>query len=172
MLVVSPQYYGTTGVLTSWGGGKPTALKEFIEYMISHYRVDPKRIYLTGLSYGGNGIWDYLAQQDDATSYIAAAAPIAAWGAKYGYAKCKNTPIWSFVGENDVNNFKATVKFVNNYNAQIPAPKYKAKISSYKNVGHNAWTRTYDGTGMGTANPLYSPFNMSLYDWMYQYKRP
>nr|HPM32500.1 PHB depolymerase family esterase [Chryseolinea sp.] len=61
MLVVSPQYFDATGVPTNWGGGNPEVLKEFIKYMIDHYRVDPRRIYLTGLSAGGNGIWDYLS---------------------------------------------------------------------------------------------------------------
>lgn len=172
MLVVSPQYFGNTGNLNNWGGGKPLALKTFIEYMISHYRVDPKRIYLTGLSFGGNGIYDYLTQQDDATSYIAAAAPIAAYGAPAGFAKSNDTPIWTFVGANDGINVTMSKNFVTKYNAQIPAPRYKAKISVFPNAGHDVWTRTYSGSGMGTADPLYNPFNQALTDWMYLHKRP
>ncbi|MEO7990033.1 MAG: hypothetical protein ABI663_10855 [Chryseolinea sp.] len=172
MLVVSPQFYGTTGNLNNWGGGNVLNLKTFIEYMISHYRVDPKRIYLTGLSHGGNGVFDYLTMQDDATSYIAAAAPVAAYGPQGGLWRCNETPVWSFVGESDVTNFNTTKSFTTKYNAQVPAPLYQAKLSAFKNAGHDVWTRTYNGTGIGTADPVFNPFNQALFDWMYLHKRP
>ena len=171
MMVVSPQFHINIGNLNNWGGGDPTYLKRFIEYMISHYRIDPKRIYLTGLSHGGNGVYDYISLQDDATSHLAAAVPIAAYGARKGYNKSDETPIWTFVGENDVTNFNTSKNFVINYNKQVPAPLYKAKISGYIGVGHDCWTRTYDGTGIGTVDPTYDVFSTALYDWMFKYKR-
>ncbi len=172
MLVVSPQYHGNTGNLNNWGGGNCKNLKTFIEYMIRHYRVDPKRIYLTGLSFGGNGIWDYLTMEDDATSYIAAAAPVAAYGPRGGLFKFNNTPVWTFVGGSDGINFTTSVNTIKLYNAQAPLPQYKAKISTFIGAGHDVWTRTYTGSGMGTADPKYSAFDQSLFDWMYQYQRP
>ncbi len=172
MLVVSPQYHGNTGNLNNWGGGNPNNIKEFIEYMITHYRVDKSRIYITGLSFGGNGIYDYLTLLDDGSNYIAAAAPVAAYGPWGGVSKCRNTPIWTFVGGNDGINVSTTINFVKKYNAQIPAPRYKAKVSVFKGAGHDVWTRTYTGAGIGTADPAYNPFDQSLFDWMYSYKRP
>ncbi len=172
MLVVSPQDCGLVGSPNNWGGGNGLNLKGFIEYMIANYRVDPKRIYLTGLSYGGNGVYDYLVSQDDATNYIAAAAPIASYGHSKGFAKCNDTPIWTFVGEGDVMNFNTSKNFVTKYNAQLPVPRYKAKISTFKNAGHDVWTRTYTGSGIGLANPIYDPFNQALFTWMYSYQRP
>ncbi len=172
MLVVSPQFFGTIGNKNNWGGGDPIHLKTFIEYMIRHFRVDPRRIYLTGLSHGGNGVYDYLTKQDDATSYIAAAAPVAAYGAQSGFLRCNETPVWSFVGESDVTNFNTTKSFTSKYNTQIPAPRYKAKISTFINAGHDVWSRTYSGSGIGTANPIYNPFNQALFSWMYSFQRP
>jgi predicted peptidase len=171
MMVVTPQFHGTTGNANNWGGGDPNHLRTFIQHMISKYRINPKRIYLTGLSHGGNGVYDYISLVDDASSYIAAAAPIAAYGARGGYSKSNETPIWTFVGENDVTNFNTSKTFIKNYNAQIPAPLFKAKISGFIGVGHDCWTRTYSGSGIGTADPLYDLFNQSLWDWFFKYKR-
>ncbi len=171
MLVVSPQYHGEGGDVNNWGAGDPENLRGFIQYMIEHYRVNTHRIYLTGLSHGGNGVYDYLTRLHDSVNYIAAAAPIAAYGKKSGFYNSANTPIWVFVGDKDATNFKTSTNFVNSYNSQDPAPKYKAKMTVYNGAGHNVWTRTYNGEGMGTEDPEYDSFDQSLYEWMFQYER-
>ncbi|MEO7992618.1 MAG: hypothetical protein ABI663_23905 [Chryseolinea sp.] len=174
MIVISPQFYQIAGDdnVNNWGGGKPIYLKNFIEYLIATYRVNESRIYLTGLSHGGNGVFDYLTGSvDDTQSHLAAAAPIAAYGSGGGFSKSKNTPIWTFVGENDATNFSTTKNFITKYNAQSPAPKYPAKITAFAGAGHDVWTRTYSSSGMDTADAAFSPFSMTLYDWMFQYKR-
>jgi len=175
MLVVSPQFHAAV-VTGAWGDKDPENLKGFIKYMIDHYRVNPKRIYLTGLSHGGNGVYDYITTVDDSATYIAAAAPIAAYGLNNGFKKSNDTPFWTFVGGNDGpsgGNFSSSINFVTKYNAQVPAPKYQAKFTGYIGVGHDCWTMTYDGTGMtnGKVDPDYDPFDESLADWMLQYKR-
>ncbi len=59
----------------SWGEevGNVTRIDQLITYALQNYAVDPKRIYLTGLSLGGGGVWAY------AKAYplrLAAAVPI------------------------------------------------------------------------------------------------
>src|SRR6476646_35757 len=39
----------------------PDDVNDVITYAKAHYRVDPTRIYLTGLSMGGGSCWDYAA---------------------------------------------------------------------------------------------------------------
>ena len=170
-IVISPQFHLTVGNSNNWGGGDASYLKSFIAHIITKYRINPSRIYLTGLSHGGNGVWDYISLVDDASSYIAAAAPVASYGARKGYKMHDETPIWTFVGESDVTNFNTSKAFVTNYNAQVPAPLYKAKISGFVGVGHDCWTRTYNSTGLNTADPIYDAFNQKLTDWMFKYKR-
>ncbi|GAA5038642.1 hypothetical protein GCM10011506_36710 [Marivirga lumbricoides] len=172
MIVVSPQYHGTTGNANNWGAGDADNLKEFIEHLLSSYRINKRRIYLTGLSHGGNGVYDYLTNVEDSVNYIAAAAPVAAYGAKKGVEKSRNTPVWVFVGDKDGANVSTSKEFVRLYNEQQPVPVHRAKISVYNNVGHDVWTRTYNGEGMGTVDSKYDPFDMSLYDWMFQFERP
>jgi hypothetical protein len=36
---------------------------------------------------------------------------------------------------------------------------------------HPSWAQTFDGTGMGTESPDYDPFDINIYDWMYQFRR-
>lgn len=180
MIVVSPQYDNADGKGNdnNWGEGDPSKLKAFIEHVATTYRVNKQRIYLTGLSHGGNGVYDYLILQSDATSHVAAAAPIAAWGPNKNYSMSKNTPIWVFCGGTDgsitnkYGNLYTSLNYVTNFNKQSPAPKYKAKFTVYPGVGHNSWMQTYDLTGMtSVTDPIYDPYSTSLYDWMFQYKR-
>ncbi len=171
MIVISPQYHGTTGNANNWGAGDANNLKKFIEYVIDKYRINKNRIYLTGMSHGGNGVYDYLTNVADSASYIAAAAPVAAYGAGKGFENSVNTPIWVFVGDGDVTNMNTSKNFVTKYNEQNPAPVHQAKISIFNGVGHNVWDRTYSGQGLGTADANFNPFDQSLYDWMFQFER-
>lgn len=69
----------------------------------ARYRIDPNRIYLTGLSLGGSGTW-YLAMQHPTT--FAAIAPISGKTSHIQFileSACKlaGTPIWMFHGKDD-----------------------------------------------------------------------
>jgi predicted peptidase len=70
-----------------------------LDEVIAQYSVDPARIYLTGHSMGGRGVW-YLAYKHP--ERFAAIAPmsggpnIIAWG-----SKLKNVPVWVFHGAKD-----------------------------------------------------------------------
>lgn len=173
MIVASPQYPSpdNMGNDNNWGEGDPLQIKGFIEHVMANYRINSTRIYLTGLSHGGNGVFDYLTRQEEATSHIAAAAPIAAYGPNSSLDTPLHTPIWVFVGSDDTTNFNTSKNFVTKYNAQVPGPQYPAKFTVYPGAGHDVWKRTYDLSGLGTADPAYDPYDMSLYDWMFQYKR-
>src|SRR5882762_7830195 len=67
MIVVSPQCHE--------GWWDRDHVRQFIKFISTTYRVDQKRIYLTGLSMGGYGTFDQLNSYDD--NQIAAAVPIA-----------------------------------------------------------------------------------------------
>ena len=60
----------------------PGEIHDFITYAVARYNVDPKRIYVTGLSCGGFGAWEYLATYGD--EQVAAAIPIAGEGRPHG----------------------------------------------------------------------------------------
>ena len=78
----------------------PDEVHDFIDYAVAHYNVDPTRVYLTGLSCGAYGIWEYLAAHG-ADNKVAAAVPIAGDGrpgSSDDYCKLDTTPIWAFHG--------------------------------------------------------------------------
>ncbi len=150
----------------------PDDLHDFISYIIKTYKADPARIYLTGLSAGGVSVWKYLKRYQD---QIAAAIPISGNGRSPADKACefKHIPIWAFHGSNDGRvSMTESIYPVEKVNACVPKPDPLAKVTIYPGVGHDAWTRTYDLSGMNSnTDSRYDPYNKNIYDWMLLYAR-
>ena len=161
MIVVSPQCQD------SWWD--PNKVHKFIGSLIKNYRINPKRIYLTGLSMGGYGSYSYIETYAD-SGYAAAVVSICGAGNPSKASKYMKTPLWAFHGDAD-----KTVPTINSINIvsaiNILNPEIKAKLTIYPGVGHDSWSMTYDGSGMGKESKSYDAFNMSIYDWMFQYSK-
>lgn len=131
------------------------ALADEISALLGHarftYRVDPERIYLTGISCGAIGIWDYLAEAEN--NLVAAAVPIAGhpvWAIEKAGCEAARTPVWEFHGEHDE---VVPVNFVEESIEQLqactdPLPS-ELELTVYPDADHfenDAWSRTYDGS--------------------------
>lgn len=156
--------------LKSYSYWRHQDIHNFIEYMIDHYQVNTKRIYLTGLSLGGGGTWYYVGERGD-DSYVAAIVPISARGEERIVPNLTKVPIWAFHGDSDTtvppfDNFGSVplVRAINAYNPQI-----RAKVTVFTNTGHDAWSRVY--SDQFTTSTWNTPFNVSIYDWLLQYKK-
>lgn len=154
------------------GGWNSTEIHDFITYLIDTYRVNPQRIYLTGLSLGGMGTWAYVGNLRE-DSYAAAIVPICGRYSTAAADRFLSTPIWAFHGAKDT-----TIKPFENSGSPLMveainelSPDVPAKVTIYPGVGHDSWTRTYNGSGMGDESDEYDPFDMSIYDWMFQYSK-
>jgi dipeptidyl aminopeptidase/acylaminoacyl peptidase len=118
----------------------------FLDFAVDRYEVDDARIYLTGISCGAIGIWDYLASTTDDT--VAAAVPISghpAWAMEKAGCTVARAPIWVFHGARDDT---VPVDFVENSIDELrtcinPRPK-ELELTIYPDADHDAWTRTYD----------------------------
>lgn len=129
-----------------------TQLIEVLDEVQTKYRVDTDRVYVTGLSMGGNGTW-FLALEFP--ERFAAIAPIAASGDPGGAARLKNLPTWYFVGAKDdtfdpqrADDMVAAMK-----EAGVPF-----KFTRYPNAGHSeTWEKAY-------ADP-------ELYKWLLSQRR-
>jgi len=128
-------------------GSCPSAdtVNAFIEFALENYNIDPDRVFLTGLSCGAYGVWNYLGKYKNID--VAAAVPIAGNGSgAYASAGCDlgKVPLWAFHGDADSTvNVTGTTKPVSSLQGCKPRPDVGATI--YPGVGHDSWTRTYDG---------------------------
>ena len=73
-------------------------LKSMLDDVLKRYNVDPKRVYLTGISMGGYGAWDLAIKHPD---YFAAVAPICGGGIARMAGRLKDVPVWAFHGLKD-----------------------------------------------------------------------
>ena len=103
------------------------------------YRVDPDRVYVTGLSAGGSGTWALLAQEPER---FAAAIPICGAGSRAGIKRLVDLPIWVFHGAKDpVQPVEESTRLVEAIKSQGGT---RVKLTVYPDAEHDAWTRTYD----------------------------
>jgi len=120
----SPAYAAALGAVKSW---------------LDSGRVDPARVYVTGLSMGGYGTWYASAASKE---IFAAAAPICGGGDPSWAKRYQGMPIWAFHGSDD----KAVP--VGRSREMIDAlakvgHKPEAIYTQYEGGGHDVWTETY-----------------------------
>jgi poly(3-hydroxybutyrate) depolymerase len=107
-----------------------------IEEIRKGYRVDADRIYIAGISLGGNGTWVQLA---DNPGLYAAAVHICGWGAGQ-YDKFKAVPIWAFHAADDPTvKVKGTDDAVREIRSAGGDPIY----TRYEKGGHGSWVTAF-----------------------------
>jgi len=123
----------------SWQAANPDAQRalSILAEVEKEYRVDPKRIYLTGLSMGGFGTWSLAAAHPDRWAAI---APICGGGNPKNAEKIKDIPCWCFHGAADKTvSAENSRTMINAIKAAGGHPKY----TEYPGVGHNSWDKAY-----------------------------
>lgn len=126
------------------GDWTPALLEEFVKHAIEKYRVDEKRIYMTGTSLGAIGIYAYCLAFPDRP---AAVVPISGDGNESQACKMKDIPTWAFHNKTDGTvNSQGSITMINAINACNPKPKVDALLTIYDASGHDAWTKTYNGS--------------------------
>lgn len=144
-IVVSPQCPRNRW----WDPFKLTAL---LDDVVATHKVDPDRIYVTGLSMGGFGSWALAAATPDR---FAAVAPICGGGESHWARRISDIPMWVFHGAKD------PVVSIDRSQVMVDALKQrgsKVKFTVYPDAGHDSWTETYD--------------NPEFYEWLLEQKRP
>ena len=116
------------------------------------FSIDAKRIYITGLSMGGYGVWDAVARRPE---LFAAAVPICGGGDPALAKQMQTVAIWAFHGADDkAVTVERSRQMVEALKAVGAAPKY----TEYPGVGHNSWEKTYS--------------DLAMYEWLFAQSKP
>ena len=123
----------------------PDEVADFVSFAVDAYDVDPQRVYLTGISCGAFGAWEYVAEHGD--DLVAAVVPIAGnGGPAWNTAGCSlgEVALWAFHGEeDDVINPAGSTETIADVQACPSPPRKEALITTYADADHDSWTRTY-----------------------------
>jgi predicted peptidase len=147
-VVLMPQHQGGYGA----GGPGPLCpdaaeVDAFIRFGLERYEVDRRRVYLTGVSCGAYGLWDYLGAHTN--EVVAAAVPIAGDGTRALAAGCKvaRVPIWAFHGGRDsVVSVYGSIRPIRVLRMCRNPKPVDLRLTVYANGDHGAWGPTYDGS--------------------------
>lgn len=133
-LMISPQ-------LEEGGDWNQQTLERLLARIRKAYRVDPSRIYLTGLSRGGHGSWAWATARPD---LFAALVPVAGRGDPAKACALKDMPVWALHGDNDdivrpVGSF-AVVEAIR----ACPGLTVQPRLTLYPATNHGSWEPAYD----------------------------
>lgn len=175
--VIAPQCPSTYSNWTS--GPVVDVLFNMVDSALAKYNIDKDRVYITGLSLGGNGTWNCLCLRPD---LFAAAVPIAGWGNTWQASLIKDIPIWNFHGQADnvvtVANSRNMVEafttlgidavYTNCYYLDtriMPILKFNNEIKAHSSLiytelygySHDVWDYAYN--------------NKTMFDWVFSKRR-
>ncbi|WP_010231729.1 carboxylesterase family protein [Gillisia marina] len=133
---------------------QPHEVAALVKNVMKENRIDKSRVYLTGLSMGGYGVW---ATGGEYPELFASLAPVC--GAIYrpiyrNISHIKDMPIWVFHGALD------DVVLPENSNQMVKTLKEAGndvKYTIYPFANHNSWEETYN--------------NPEFYSWMLAQKK-
>ena len=127
------------------------SLETLLDEVENIYRVDTERVYVTGLSMGGEGTWKLIMAEPER---FAAAAPVCGRTGSAYLDACRliNLPIWIFHGAmDDIVSLDESVRMVK----ALDACGNDVKFTVYPKANHNAWDETYN--------------NEELYKWLLEH---
>jgi hypothetical protein len=93
-IVVVPRLpYFDPGYSHPLGHYSPEGIRAVVDWVVAHYRVDRSRFYLTGVSDGGGGVWEFAAHRPDE---VAAIVPISCALRVPATPRMREVPTWMF----------------------------------------------------------------------------
>jgi predicted peptidase len=140
------------GVLWAIDQKNPTAVESLVVTLIKsllpyHKDIDPKRIYITGVSSGSQGAWDLMQRFP---KFFAAGVPISAGINPNVAPRLKGIPIWAFHGAADESVYVESTRVM-----------IRAMIAA----GESPWYTEIPGGGHAIFDQVYSM--PALYAWWF-----
>jgi len=140
-LVLSPQ------LSTAYGSWQNIYVDEMLKYARANLRIDTNRIFLTGLSLGGGGVWKYATSSTANAKQFASIAVTCGtceWGNMCNLASV-NLPVWAF---HAVDDGTVSVSCTNNaINMMMTCNPTVVPIKTiYPSGNHWIWDMSFDTT--------------------------
>ena len=142
----APDMLRDTGRREEW---IPVVL-EAIDALKGNFKIDPRRIYVTGQSMGGFGSFGAVVRRPD---MFAAAVPCASGWDPGAAERIANVPIWAWHGAKDGT---VPVSFTREIIEAIRDAGGNPRYTELPEVGHNSWTPAYD--------------NPEMWEWLFSQK--
>lgn len=118
--------------------------------LTSRYRIDTKRIYLTGMSMGGFGTWNLAMEYPEK---FAAIVPLCGGGNEANVCRIKNIPVWVFHGTSD---------------DVVPITRSETLVNKLRQCGGNVKFTRLKGKGH-SIQWVYE--DEKIYSWMLRHSR-
>ena len=156
-LVMSPQFKERPS---------PADIQAVIDFAQKRFRVDPTRIYVTGLSMGGGSTWDYSAVYGrEAAAIVPVCGGTKPTSALAAAIASKDLPVWTLHSTGDA---AVPVQWAQDWISWIdkdnPSIAGKTKLTVWNSISHNStWAKAF--------NPSTKVDGMNIYEWMLQYRR-
>ena len=145
-------------------------VKYMLPYLISKYRIDTARIYVTGISAGAGGAYSCIATSDSSfAKKIAAVVAVSPLALDFSQdedlrkgIKQYGTPVLDICGTDDIMivNARRYDTLINNLN-----PPVKYKLIEIEKGRHTVSDTAYN------TKSAFGSFGMNIYQWMLQYSK-
>lgn len=122
-----------------------------LDDVLANFPVDPRRLYLTGLSMGGYGSWDLGTR---AAERWAAVVPICGGGDELYADRLARVPVWAWHGDAD---------------DVVPVSRSRSMIEAIRRAGGSPRYTELSGVGHDSWTPAYT--SRELLDWMFAQRR-
>ena len=112
-------------------------LKSLVKDTVKLPYIDSSHFYMMGASMGGYATWQLAMSIPE---YFAAIAPVCGGGMYWNAERLKNVGVWAFHGDKDDSVYhEESVKMTD----AVKRCGGEAKLTTYKDCGHNAWDNAY-----------------------------
>jgi dienelactone hydrolase len=117
-------------------------LPKQLEWLNTHYRIDQSRVYVTGMSAGGQACFNVAVNDNNLARLIAAAVPMSpgtAWPYNIGLVADNKIETWFFSGDTDGGFTTNATNYSTDCNSLYPG---SSKLNIYSG-GHCCWNTYY-----------------------------
>ena len=115
------------------------------QVLSNKYRIDINRVYLTGMSMGGSGVWSLAIKHPE---YFAAAVPLCGGWNTRDIKQMKTIPVWAFHGAMD---------------NIVPPTETEKMVNALREAGGKVRYSRLEGQGH-SIHKIYE--KKAMYDWM------